>query len=165
LQKRPSLQGASFAGCVHTPVPSQRSSVQLLPSPVHGVPRGEKQVWAASLQLLAHSPAPAHGFPACTLQVPPLQVSGPLQKKPSVHGSLLFVWTQVPLPSHSSVVHGFPSLVHGVPAGSEHVSAQALSGASAKKSATIRMPDGSRGGIGRLAAWWVMPTSVLGSRC
>ena len=63
-QKRPSLQGDAFA------------SAALQESP-------------ASLQLSAQLPSPSgpgHALPACWLQVPPLQLSAPLQKTLSLQG-------------------------------------------------------------------------------
>src|SRR6185295_19274231 len=76
-----------------------------------------KQVCPPSLQRLAHSPPPAHGSPACTAQLPPLHVSAPLQKVPSLQGALLFAWMQEPLPLQWSSVQTLPSLVHAAVAG------------------------------------------------
>src|SRR5207248_2346896 len=94
----------------------QWSSVQTLPSLVQAIVAGSKQLSAASLQVRAHSGPPAHGSPAWFVQPPaPSQVSGPLQNVPSLHdapsGELGCV--HVPAPSHTSLVHGFPSLAHG----------------------------------------------------
>src|SRR5262245_59720420 len=64
VQKSPSSQGEPFgSGAVQLSVVSLHDSLQL-PSPS----------------------GPGHGFPGCTLQVPPLQVSAPLQKMPSLQG-------------------------------------------------------------------------------
>ena len=53
---------------------------------------------------------PGHGFPAWTLQLPPLQVSAPLQNSPSVQASLLFACVQPVVALQPSVVHGLLSL-------------------------------------------------------
>src|SRR5262249_6522832 len=46
----------------------------------------------------------------CTLHVPPLQVSGPLQNRPSSHGRLFAIESQVSVSSlHASLVHGLES--------------------------------------------------------
>src|SRR5262249_59951702 len=81
-------------------------------------PGTQKQLWAPSLHVLAHSGPPAHGSPAW-VQAPPLQTSAPLQKRPSSHGAVLFGCVHVPVPLHRSSVHGLPSLVQAVPGGPE----------------------------------------------
>src|SRR5262249_38440118 len=82
LQKRPSPRGAALWGCVRAPVVLLWSFVPSSPAVVQAVPAAAKQLSAASLQVAAHSGPPARGLPAC-VQVPPLQVSVPLQKSPS----------------------------------------------------------------------------------
>ena len=77
LQKRPSSQDAVLAGMCAAPAPSQVSSVHTFPSSVQTVPAVSKQLSVASWQVL-HSVS-EQGFPACTVQAPPLQVSVPLQ--------------------------------------------------------------------------------------
>jgi len=116
LQKRPSLHGAVFFGCVHAPAPLHTSSVQTLPSLVQAVPAPAWQSWAASLHELLHSAPPVHGSPLC-VQVPPLQVSVPLQKSPSSQEAVFGVCAQVPAPLQASSVQTLPSLVQAVPAG------------------------------------------------
>src|SRR5438094_2245590 len=78
-----SSHGAVLSGCVQAPSPSHWSSVQTSPSSVHGVSAAVWQSWAASLHVLLHSGPLAHGSPLC-LQTPPLQVSVPLQNRPSL---------------------------------------------------------------------------------
>src|SRR5262249_56618554 len=80
-----------------------------------------RQLSALSLQLFAHSPPLEHGLPAWW-QVPPPQVSVPLQNRPSSHDAVLFVCAHVPAPLHMSSVHGLLSSVHAVPAGLEQSS-------------------------------------------
>ena len=80
------------------------------------MPSESKQLSAVSLHASAHSEPPVQGSPACTEQLPPEQVSLPLQNRPSLHDAALFVCAQVPDPLHASVVHWFPSDVHGVAA-------------------------------------------------
>src|SRR5438034_3586056 len=107
-----SSHGAVLSGCVQAPSPSHWSSVQTSPSSVHGVSAAVWQSWAASLHVLLHSGPLAHGSPLC-LQTPPLQVSVPLQKTPSLHGAVLLVCVQPLEGSHPSSVHGLPSLQLG----------------------------------------------------
>jgi len=116
LQKNPSSQEAVFGVCAQVPEPLQASSVQTLSSLVQAVPAAVWQVAAASLQVLLHSAPPAHGSPLC-VQVPPLQVSVPLQKNPSSQDAVFDVCAQVPEPLHTSSVQTLPSLLQPVPAG------------------------------------------------
>jgi hypothetical protein len=139
----PSLQGAVFAGCEHVPAvhtsfvqtlpsdvqgvlfgtltgvqapaPLHSSLVHSLPSSVQDVPEVSKQLSAPSLQASEHSVPPRHGSPAWIEQVPPPQVSEPLQNSPSLQGALFAGCVQEPEPSQMSSVHGLPSSVHGVP--------------------------------------------------
>jgi hypothetical protein len=87
LQNSVSSQGAVLLGWVQPPAPSQTSSVQPLLSELHGLPRGELQLWLVSPQLLAHSGPAMHGSPEWTLHEPSLQVSTPLQKSLSSQGA------------------------------------------------------------------------------
>src|SRR5439155_504669 len=98
----------------HTPL-LQPSSVQTLPSSVHGTLAGVWQLLAASLHMSLHSAPPVHGSPLC-VQVPPLQVSVPLQKRPSSQEAVFGVCAQVPAPLQASSVQTLPSLVQAVPA-------------------------------------------------
>src|SRR5262245_64296149 len=107
LHVAPSLPG----GWLQVPLPLHWSFVHGFPSLVHAVPAGSRQLSAASLQVSAHSGPPVQGLPTCT-QVPPLHVSGPLQKSPSSHGAVLFGCVQAPAPLHWSFVHALPSSVH-----------------------------------------------------
>jgi hypothetical protein len=86
----PSLQDdpSGRPGCVQAPAPSHSSSVQVFASAVHGVPGASKQESASSSQASAHSDPLMHGSPAWTSHAPPLQVSAPLQKSPSLQGPL-----------------------------------------------------------------------------
>src|SRR5207253_32440 len=87
-----------------------------LPSFVHAVVTGSKQLSAASLQVCAHSGPPTHGSPAWLMQPPAAsQVSAPLQKRPSLHDDPAgaFGCVHVPAPSQTSVVQPLPSLAHG----------------------------------------------------
>src|SRR5206468_488404 len=115
LQNSPSVQGAVLFGWAQVPAPLHWSLVQPLPSSVHATPTGAKQLSAASLHVDAHSAPPAHGSPACTPQLPPPQVSAPLQNTPSSQGAVLFGWAQVPEPLHWSLVQPLPSSVHATP--------------------------------------------------
>jgi hypothetical protein len=85
------------AVCAQAPAPSHASTLHGLPSVLHGVPLGSKQSSAASLQRSAHSDPAVHGSPVCP-QVPPLQVSVPVQKSPSSHGAVFAGWMHVPVP-------------------------------------------------------------------
>src|SRR5262245_48893400 len=114
------------AGCTHVPSPSHWSSVHTLPSSAHAVPVRAKQLSAVSSQVRAHSGPPVHGSPACTLHVPLLHVSAPLQKRPSLHGAVLLGWTQVPVPLHWSSVHTLPSSVQPVPVGAKVLAGQVV---------------------------------------
>jgi hypothetical protein len=76
----------SSFGCVQLPDALHTSSVHALPSLVHAVPAGSKQLSAVSLQASAHSGPPAHGLPAWLEQAPPLHASVPLQYRPSSQG-------------------------------------------------------------------------------
>jgi hypothetical protein len=58
--------------------------VQALLSLLHADPAGLRQESVASVHVVLHSVV--HGLPACPLQVPPPQVSAPLQNRPSSHG-------------------------------------------------------------------------------
>ena len=155
LQNRLSLHGSEFALCrqvpvelqtsvVHTllslahavpgsalsapqtPVPSHVSTVHELPSSAHGVPSGSKQLLPDSSQMFAQSEPPVHGSPACTEQLPPEQVSAPLQNKPSSQLAVLFGCVHDPEPLHTSFVQTFPSLVHDAPLGELQVSPLSL---------------------------------------
>jgi len=78
------------------------------------------QLSDASLQLslqLGPVLCPAQGLPTCAEQVPPPQVSAPLQKTLSLHATVLLVPPQVPLVHWSLDVHTLLSL-HPVPLGS-----------------------------------------------
>jgi hypothetical protein len=114
VQASLSSQGAEFGTWPQAPLPLQTSSVQGLLSVAQGVFAAVKQSIAVSLQLLLHCGPPVHGLPACTTQLPPLQVSAPLQNTPSLHGSVLAGWVHEPLPLHLSSVQPLPSSVHGV---------------------------------------------------
>jgi hypothetical protein len=92
-----------FSATSHTPF-AERHTVAAL----------AKQSSVDSLQVLPQMPPPVHGSPVCAPQVPPLQVSSPLQNSPSSHGALLAVCAHVPLPSQKSSVQTSESLVHGV---------------------------------------------------
>src|SRR6185369_1378398 len=85
-----------------------------------------KQLSGPSLHVLPQIPPPMHGSPAWLLHVPPAQVSGPLQNRPSLHGAVLLLCTQVPAPLHSSSVQTLPSVVHADPRSSLQVSAASL---------------------------------------
>src|SRR5262249_26866972 len=124
LQKRLSLHGSVLGGCAHAPLPLHASSVQPLPSSVHGVPPGSKQLPADSLHASAHSGPLAHGSPACWPHAPPLHVSAPLQKTPSSHGAVLFGCAHVPDPSHWSLVQRFPSSAQALPVSAWHEASQ-----------------------------------------
>src|SRR5262249_18373324 len=126
LQNRPSSQGAVLLGCVQVPAPLHWSLVQPLPSSVHAVPDGAKQLSAASLQADAHSAPPAHGSPAWTLQLPLLHASPPLQNSPASQGAVLFGCAQVPAPLHWSLVQPLPSSAHAVPDGAKQLPASSL---------------------------------------
>ena len=125
VQALPSLQGAVLAVWAQVPAPLQTSSVQTLPSVLQAVAAAVKQLSAASLQELLHSAPPAQGSPAW-LQVPPPQVSAPLQKRPSSQGAVLLVWAQVPVPLQASSVQTLPSVVQAVAAATKQLSAASL---------------------------------------
>lgn len=57
-----------------------------------------------------HGSSFRHGFPECRAQVPPLQVSRPLQKNPSLQELALFTWTQPLKGLHASIVQSLLSL-------------------------------------------------------
>src|SRR5207248_6129678 len=86
-----------------------------LSSLVQAVPAAVWQVAAASLQVLLHSAPPAQGSPLC-VQMPPPQVSVPLQKTPSLQEAVFGVCAQVPEPLQASSVQTLPSVVQAVPA-------------------------------------------------
>src|SRR6185369_16248023 len=92
-----------------------------------GVLLSGKHVCATSSHVSAHTGPPRHGSPACPLQVPPAQVSTPLQNVPSSHGAVLLAWPHVPAPSQRASVLTFESPAHGVDgvanASAEHVAA------------------------------------------
>jgi hypothetical protein len=99
-------------------------SVQALPSG-----SGAVQESLPSLQDSEQSPSPSgggQGLPAWIAQLPPLQVSAPLQKRPSLQEAELLAWMQAPLPLHWSVVQGLPSLAQAVPAASKQLFAPSL---------------------------------------
>lgn len=86
----PSAPGQGVPEPPQTPLLQVSVAVQNSPS-LHGEPleSGAVHVSLASLQLSAQfaSPsAPGHGLPTCPLQTPPLQVSAPLQNRPSSQG-------------------------------------------------------------------------------
>src|SRR5205085_11852006 len=59
LQTLPALP----ATCAQAPLPLQRSSVHGFESLAQATPEATRQLFAASLHALAHSPPPAHGLP------------------------------------------------------------------------------------------------------
>jgi hypothetical protein len=63
LQNVLSSHASVLFGCAQAPAPSHVSSVQKLPSLVHGVPAASLQVSPASLHVSAHSPPLEHGLP------------------------------------------------------------------------------------------------------
>jgi hypothetical protein len=115
VQALPSSQVAALLTCAQVPAPLHRSLVQTLLSLVQAVVAAAKQFAAASLHELAHSAPPAQGSPAWP-QAPPLQVSTPLQKRPSSQGAVLFVCWQVPVPLQVSSVQALLSLVQALAA-------------------------------------------------
>jgi hypothetical protein len=70
---------------------------------------------ADSLQVLLHSGRPLQGSPECDEQVPPEQVSAPLQYRPSSQDAVLLGWVQVPEPLQTSLVQTLPSSVQAAP--------------------------------------------------
>jgi hypothetical protein len=56
----------------------------------HTVAAETKQLSAPSLQVSSQMPPPVQGSPAWTLQAPAVQLSAPLQKKPSLQAAVLF---------------------------------------------------------------------------
>lgn len=67
-------------------------------------------VRAQLLFVSSQQPGEPHGFPLCMLQLPPPQVSDPLQYRPSLQEFELLVFTQWFVDSlQLSVVHEFPS--------------------------------------------------------
>jgi hypothetical protein len=128
LQNKPSLHAAVLFVPPHVPAVQVSLDVHTLPS-LQPVPfgSGAVQLSAPSLhdvaQLLSVVTGAGHGSPAWFAQDPPLQVSAPLQKSPSLQ----------PVPFGSGAVHAlapslqdaeqFPSFVlsgvHGSPACSE----------------------------------------------
>jgi hypothetical protein len=103
-----SVQGvlSGRGGLEHVP-PLQRSSVQGF----------ESSHWLPSVQFPQAWPP---GFPT---QTPPVHSSDVVQLFPSSQGrpEARNVWAQRPEPSQVSLVHGFPSSRHGVPAGDLHI--------------------------------------------
>jgi hypothetical protein len=95
-----SLQGAVLLANTQPDPGLQLSSVQLLPS--------------------LHESA---GPPA---QAPPAQVSDVVQALPSLHGAVLLVFTQLPVPLQTSSVQTLPSEVQAVPAATAQLSASSL---------------------------------------
>lgn len=85
--------------------------------------------------LSSHTADPLHGLPACAEHDPSLQVSAPLQNTPSLHGAVLFTFSQ-PAAPHASSVHGLPS---SQPAGT-HIPAQHISPAAQRLSRSQRSP-------------------------
>jgi hypothetical protein len=113
------------AGWAHAPVPLHWSVVQVSPSSVHAVPARSKQLFAPSLHVLAHSGPPVQGSPACTVHDPPLQVSAPSQKRPSLQADPLgsgavqllaaSLQDSLQLPSPSGPGHGSPVCAEQLP--------------------------------------------------
>jgi len=116
----PSAPGHGFVPCTEQAPPEQVSlPLQKRPS-VQAEPLGSLavQLSAASLHDSLQLPSPSgpgHGFVPCTEQAPPEQVSLPLQKTPSLHGTVLFGCAHVPLPLHWSLVQTLPSSGQAVP--------------------------------------------------
>jgi hypothetical protein len=125
VQELPSLQGAVLLAWAQVPAPLQASSVQTLPSLLQGVAAAVKQLSAVSLQAFWHSAPPAQGSPVW-LQVPPPQVSAPLQYRPSSQDPVLLVWAQVPAPSQRSFVQTLLSLAQAVAPELKQLSAASL---------------------------------------
>jgi hypothetical protein len=120
-----SSQGAVLLGWVHVPDPLQMSFVQTLPSSVQTVPLRLKQLSAVSLQPLLHTNPPVQGSPVWVEQVPPVQVSVPLQNMESVQAdpfvsakvqlSAVSLQDSAQLPSPSGPGQGSPVWVEQVP--------------------------------------------------
>src|SRR5581483_2382906 len=87
LQKMPSSQSASIGVGWQAPSALQRPSVHGLSSASSQTDSAGIAQWSCSVQeLVTHAPGrPAQGFPTCALHVVSLQVSAPLQKRPSSH--------------------------------------------------------------------------------
>ena len=118
----PSGPGHGLPPCTHAPPLQTSAPLQNKPS-LHAEPfgSGAAQFWPASLHDSAQLPSPSgpgHGLPVCTLQVPPPQVSVPLQNSPSVHAlpfgsakrqlSFVSLHDSLQLPSPSGPGHGSP---------------------------------------------------------
>lgn len=97
----------------HWPLKQVSVPLQKSPSPQEDpLESGAVQLSEVSLQdseQFASPSGPGHGFPAWTLQKPPLHVSVPLQNSPSSQAALLLMLVQQPL-LQVSVVQGLPSL-------------------------------------------------------
>ena len=104
-------------------------------------PKESKQLSVASWQVL-HSVS-GQGSPAWKEQLPPLQMSAPLQKMPSSHGLLLFGCAQAPAPSQVSLVHTFPSSVQAVPEGVKAAVRCLLAGVALRLGAGASRMDGT----------------------
>src|SRR4029077_7387748 len=93
-----------ITGWTHWPAPSQASAVHSSPSSGHGAPAGVAQVRVPSSHRLPHAGPPAHGSPAETHE-PPLQVSTPLQKRPSSQAVAAVAPSITPSQSSSTPLH------------------------------------------------------------
>ena len=104
----------SLAPLTQTPATHWSPTVHELPS-LHALWSGSEaeQAAACSLQVSVQSESssgPSHGSPGCTLQLPPAQLSLPLQNTPSSHGAVLSRWSHSLVMSlHASVVQPFSS--------------------------------------------------------
>src|SRR5207247_853116 len=123
------------AGCWQASLePSHSSALQGLPSSVQAVPAGllasAGHVGADPVQFSAGSHSPAENrqvvvagsnASAGHVVLVPVQFSstsqGPAAARQTAPALPAGCWQALLLPSHSSVLHGFPSSVHAVPAG------------------------------------------------
>ncbi len=95
------------------PVVAQRSLPKSQAPQAPGTATGQSAVDRQPVQAsmaASQCDIPGQGStPSCTEQVPPPQLSAPLQRTPSSQAAALFVCVQLPAASQPSAVHGSPS--------------------------------------------------------
>ncbi len=94
---------------------ARRSALSLLSSNSMSVRR--PVAWSMQMSFASsHTWCGVQGSPACAEQLPPAQVSLPLQKIPSLQGAVLLAWTQPDVGLQESSVQGlWSSQTRGVP--------------------------------------------------
>ena len=102
---RPVPHGVSGGcpGCVHLPVPSQTSCVQIIPSSVHGAPAGLNRSAGQSSETPSHTSATSHS-PAAARQTAPAAL-GPIPHRPAIQVAWKHGWGAVGTGQLATVRH------------------------------------------------------------